>query len=233
MSSGPASTVPSTIGTPTARAASVDRRGGVGVAQRVDVRGVLRPQHHVRARAATGGDVRGELLGDPHVVVEHRAALRVEVQAEPRHVALHGRDRHGAHRRRAGGREQRGQRTGRQRDQRDQRGRDGGAHLPPGQAPPGLPQREAGQHGDERQQRRPADGGHGEQRPVGLAEGDAPPGEAAERHPRPQRLRADPHRRRPHRRRRAAATPRPSRRPRPRRTRASAAESASHGTGPT
>jgi hypothetical protein len=42
----------------------VDRRGGVGVAQRVDVRGVLRPQHHVRARAATGGDVRGELLGD-------------------------------------------------------------------------------------------------------------------------------------------------------------------------
>ena len=86
---------------------------------------------------------------------------------------------------RAGGREQRGQRTGRQRDERDQRGHDGGAHLPPGQAPPGLPQREAGQHGDERQQRRPADGGHGQQRPVGLAEGDAPPREAAERHAAP------------------------------------------------
>ena len=34
----------------------------------------------------------------------------------------------------------------------------------------------------------PADRRHGQQRPVGLAEGDAPPREAAERHARPQRL---------------------------------------------
>jgi hypothetical protein len=27
--------------------------------------------------------------GDPHVVVEHRPTLRVEVQAEPRHVCQH------------------------------------------------------------------------------------------------------------------------------------------------
>jgi hypothetical protein len=131
----------------------------------------------------------------------------------------------------AGG-SKRGQWTGRQRDERDQRGHDGGAHLPPGQAPPGLSQREAGQHGDERQQRRPADGGHGEQRPVGLAEGDAPPREAAERHARPQRLRADPHGRRPHRR---AAQSRHRGHPGARGPdeHRLGAESASHGTGPT
>ena len=43
--------------------------------------------------AVTGA---AELDGGPDVVVEHGAALRVEVQAEPRHVALH--DRH-VHRR--------------------------------------------------------------------------------------------------------------------------------------
>ena len=176
----------------------VDRRGGVGVAQRVDVGGVLRPQHHVRARAQPGGDVGGELLGDPHVVVEHRPALRVEVQTQPRHVALHGCDRHRADGSRPRRRQQRGERACRERDERQQRGR-GGAPLATGEAARGLAEREPGQHRREGQQRRPADGGHRQQRPVGLTERDPAPREPAEGRPRPQRLYSDPHRGRPER----------------------------------
>ena len=39
-----------------------------------------------------GGDLEGELLGGAHVVVQHGPALGVEVQAEPRDVALDDRD---------------------------------------------------------------------------------------------------------------------------------------------
>ena len=79
----------------------VDRVGGrrdlssaaSGLPDRVDVRGVLRPDHHRGLRCTARADV----LGEPHrlanVVVEHRAPLRVELQAQSRHVALHRRDR--------------------------------------------------------------------------------------------------------------------------------------------
>ena len=61
---------------------------GLLVAVRVDVGGVLRPDDQVRLGTLPGGDLVGELLGDPDVVVEHRLTLRVEVQAQPGHIAL-------------------------------------------------------------------------------------------------------------------------------------------------
>ena len=69
--------------------------GGVGVGHRVDVRGVLRPDHELRLRRPARVHVLGELDGFADVVVQHRAPLAVEVQAQPRHVALDHRDRDG------------------------------------------------------------------------------------------------------------------------------------------
>ena len=85
---------------------------------RVDVGAVLRPDHQVRLRlrrrpprAAASSRVRCD------VVVQHGAALGVEVQAEPRHVALDHRD---GRRRAAGGQRRPGQRQpGQGADQRD------------------------------------------------------------------------------------------------------------------
>ena len=82
-----------------------DLPGGVGVADRVDVRGVLGPDHQVGAGGPACADVVGEAAGLRDVVVEHGPALGVEVEARARDVALHGghRDRRargvGAHRR--------------------------------------------------------------------------------------------------------------------------------------
>ena len=95
-------------------------------------------------------------------------------------------------------------------------------------------EREPGQHGDERQQRRPAERGDGEQRPVGLAE--ARPGPTGSR--RTARAPATPpratHTAAAHTGRAAAAArPRPCPRPRAPTNSDSATASASHGTGPT
>ena len=69
-----------------------DDRGGVLVGQRVDVGGVLGPQDEVDRVLLPRVDALGQVEGALHVVVEHRAALGVEVQAGARHVALHGGD---------------------------------------------------------------------------------------------------------------------------------------------
>ena len=92
--SGPAasSTVPTRIGAPIACGGHRDLLRRVGVGQRVDIRRVLRPDHELRLRRAARHARLGQPEGLPNVVVQHRAALRVEVQAEPGHVALHHRD---------------------------------------------------------------------------------------------------------------------------------------------
>ncbi len=59
-----------------------------GLVSRVDVRRVLRPDHELRLRRPPGPHVVGQPHGLADVVVEHRAALGVEVQPEPGHVAL-------------------------------------------------------------------------------------------------------------------------------------------------
>ena len=140
----------------------VDRRGGVRVAQRVDVGGVLRPEHQVgrgRRPAATSA---ASCSVTRDVVVEHRAPLGVEVQAEPGHVALDRGDRHGAppgRRRRPG--TSAAERTGEQRPRRRARRARPAARTSPRAAPrrAGHRQREPGEHGHERQQRGAADRG--------------------------------------------------------------------------
>ena len=61
---------------------------GVGVAQGVDVGGVLGPDDEVRGGCPTGVDVLLGLEGRSDVVVEDLPALRVEVEPRPGHVAL-------------------------------------------------------------------------------------------------------------------------------------------------
>ena len=97
-SPGPSSTAPTRIGASIAVGGLGDRGGRVRV-----VRVVGRPAGRCRwsspARspgpaAAPGRRRPGAASASVarHVVVEHRPALRVELQAEPRHVALHDRD---------------------------------------------------------------------------------------------------------------------------------------------
>ena len=99
--------------------------GRVGVAERVDVGGVLRPDHQVGLRLGAGGDRRGGGPGHGDVVVEDGAALGVEVQPGSRDVALDGHEpcrcavRRGRH-------EQRGEQQGRR------RGQDGHGPAQPG-----------------------------------------------------------------------------------------------------
>ena len=52
-----------------------DVSGGVGVAQRIDVGGVLRPDHDVRGVDLTATDLRGEFEGLRNVIVEDRACV--------------------------------------------------------------------------------------------------------------------------------------------------------------
>ena len=86
---------------------------------------------------AAGGDVGGQVEGLLHVVVEHGPPLGVEVQPEPRHVALDDRDgRVGP----AGGQRRAGQRQPGQRpDQRDGERRRPRDRRPHGSAAPRLP----------------------------------------------------------------------------------------------
>ena len=90
---GPSSTPPTRIGTPIARGRGVDPAARVGVADRVDVAGVLRPHHQVGLLGPAGRDLGGQRERGVDVVVEHGPALGVELQPEPGHVALHDRDR--------------------------------------------------------------------------------------------------------------------------------------------
>jgi hypothetical protein len=213
----------------------VDRGRGVRVAQGVDVGGVLRPQHDVRAGPAAGGHVCGELFGDPNVVVEHGAALCVEVQAQPRDVALHRGDGDGPDGSGRDGRDERGDRAGQQRRQAERGGYQRPRVSPRGPAG-GLAQGEPGEHREERQQGRAAERGNGQQRPVRLAERDASPGEPAERSP-ARRASTPTHTAAPpsgaHTEERGSRDTRAIPAPAAPTNRASAADSASHGTGPT
>ncbi len=72
---------------------NVDLLGGVEISQRVDIRGILRPDHESRLRSFTGPHVLGELEGLPDMVVQDGAALGIEVQPQPRDIALDRGDR--------------------------------------------------------------------------------------------------------------------------------------------
>ena len=74
------------------RGCVLDLLPGVGIDEWIDIRRVLGPDHELRL----WGDPRTHVLGQPerlpNVVVQHRSPLRVEVQPESRHIALHSRD---------------------------------------------------------------------------------------------------------------------------------------------
>ncbi len=179
---------------PSSRTARVDQGVCVRVGERVQVGGVLRPDHQVRSGDATGAHVGGELTRGGDVVVEHRGALGVELQPQPRHVALHERDAH----RRPARRHRNGQR-GRDRgdDAAHQHDDDPSRACTPRQHRPG--EHPAEQRHDERHQRRAAERSQRQQHAVGLAEGQPAPREAAEGQPRPQRLLEHPEQRDDHR----------------------------------
>ena len=199
-----------------------DLRGRVRVArvvgdERVDVAGVLRPDHDVRFRGSAGRDLGGEGERGPHVVVEHGAALRVEFETEPRHVALHDRDldrpavrsvqRHGE-----------AERDDREPGDRDADGRDRTPPDRPGaagrirspdpaeptrldDAPRGQREQSAAQRHRERDERRPTERGEPQRGRVALAEREPAPRKAAERNPVAQGLLTHPEhagRERPH-----------------------------------
>ena len=67
---------------------AADHLVGVGVAEWVDVAGVLRPQDDVRLGDTARGHVPGEAEGCLGMVVEHRSTLGVEVEARFGYVAL-------------------------------------------------------------------------------------------------------------------------------------------------
>ena len=89
---GPSSTAPTSTGTPTSRTAASISALRRGVAERVDVGGVLRPDHEVGRGDLAGPDVGGEPVRRVDVVAQHLLALAQEVQPDARHVALHQRD---------------------------------------------------------------------------------------------------------------------------------------------
>jgi len=75
-------------------------RGGddglrIGVAQRVDVRGVLRPHRQVWSGLGPRLHRHGHALGRPRVVVQDGPTLGVEVQPGSGHVALDRQDARG------------------------------------------------------------------------------------------------------------------------------------------
>ena len=93
-SSGASPSVPTRIGTPIASAASLIRAAASGL--RSGSMSDAFSGHTTRSGRGrpAGGDPVGQVEGAVDVVVEHGPALRVEVEAEPRHVALHDRDGH-------------------------------------------------------------------------------------------------------------------------------------------
>ncbi len=168
--------------------------GVVGV--RVDVRGVLRPDHQVRPRRLPRVNLGREPVGGRHVVVEHHAPLRERLQTLAGDVALHR--RHGdlpvAGGRRLPGPDGRSRRHDAGRDHRGHRPHRGTTDV---QHAPG--DRRAEQGDQERDARGPDVGERGHQRRVLDRERQPPPGEASERHQRPQRLQQRPRARRPER----------------------------------
>ena len=177
---------------------------GVGVAQRVDVGGVLGPDDEVRGGCPAGVDLPLGLEGRRDVVVEDLPALGVEVEPRPGHVALDaeelggrpvGRQRHREPR--DAQHERSGHEAGRPTPRHTHRGAGGGV------APPVRADRRQGVLGREREQG-PAqrddegdEGGsaEGDEAPEGrvrLAEGQLEPREAAVGCTGPQTLRHDP-----------------------------------------
>ena len=131
----PSTTTPASSGTSMAGHRLLDVGAHLLVLERVDGRGVLRPDHEVRLRGPAGGDVGGQPRGLVGVLVRDLAVVREHVGAVARHVALHGGDRRLRGR---GGVVRHGQ--GYDGHQRDAAQRDQGP--PPGPAPRGVRRRE-------------------------------------------------------------------------------------------
>ena len=76
----------------------ISRRGdrdlvaGVGIGQRIDVGGVLRPEDNHRLWRPACAHVVGQLSRFADMIVQHGAALCIEFEPEPRDVALNGGD---------------------------------------------------------------------------------------------------------------------------------------------
>lgn len=66
-----------------------DRRRRVGVPRRIDVAGILRPEHHVGLNRHPSADLGGQPLGRGHMVVQHRPTLGIEIKTSARHIPLH------------------------------------------------------------------------------------------------------------------------------------------------
>lgn len=159
------------------------------IPERVDVRGVLRPEDDIRPGLA-GRDLGGQAHCALHVVVEHGPTFGVEVQAGPRHIALdisHG-DRTPLRR---------------QRDDGGDRQQDGTDRHRPGRCPP-LPftqavgrvqQSSADGNDSEGHPRGAGPRGIGHQRAIGLTEGNPRPREAPEGRGRASPLPQHPHHR--------------------------------------
>lgn len=180
----------------------VDGLGSIGIASRIDVRGILRPDDELGvgmsglALAGHPGD------GDLDVVVQYRAALGVEVQAGPGDVALDGHDprrraldrqRHrepdeGADHRGEGG----GDRLSNPRPLRPRHPFRAGRTNDPVCRASGIPEETSTQRDEEGDRGGAGDGGDVGERAVGLAERQADPGEPAVGDAVAQRLLGDP-----------------------------------------
>jgi hypothetical protein len=181
-----------------------DHEARVGVGERVDVRGVLRPQHQVGLGDLARPDLGGQSLGLLHVVVEDGTPLGVEVESRARDVALDERDGRGTVLGLVTDQRPRGQRThdgdadGEQRHRCRAPAQDAGTARLDGQ-PDDLVEPEAAEHDREAEHRSATERGERQEDTVGLSERDLPPGEAAEGRTRACRFSGDPDRRRPHR----------------------------------
>lgn len=65
------------------------------VEQRIDIRRILRPDNELRLGGSPGADIVGQSQRLADMVVQHGAALGIEIQTEPGgDIALHHSDRH-------------------------------------------------------------------------------------------------------------------------------------------
>jgi hypothetical protein len=163
------------------------------VAEGVDGRGVLGPEHEVGTGRRARGHLAGEVDGGLHVVVGDLAEVEQDVGAVAGHVTLHGRDLQRA----VGARRPRTPRGG------EEDGPDSdGAHR--GETASLTAQQQVGEEGAEQRQEQ-ADAGRPDVRQgrcggrVDDGEGEPPPRHAAERPPAAQRLDGLPGQRRPER----------------------------------
>ena len=198
----------------------VDRRGGVGVAQRVDVGGVLRPQHHVRARAASPAATSAASCSVTRTWLSS-TARRCALKSRPSRgtlpctaaivtVRTGEPSRRAAAARPAGPPRARRARAARARRRPAPPDGPGAAPASPSASPASTVANDSSGA--------PPTAATGSSGPSGWPNATRPHGNPPNGRPRPQRLRPRPTPRPPTAARRAAATPRPSRRPRPRRT---------------